>query len=226
VTDATPASCAPPPGITVYGDVIGLWNQFDNTTVTGKLKAGFSPAHNPLGPGSNAGTAEFLIGGPLNGEVTFDSVAGVYEKTTGDHTQFLVYGVAEGVGAPTVFESLELKLDGDYPDFGWDDLAAGQDIVLIKSEPWQTVQFITFPFPHYETTLVEPGQVDYGSAFEGDLQSALDLIRPKLATGLDVTYVMNQDGLALHIIPEPGTLALLLSGGLVLLVLVWRRRRS
>ena len=54
--------------------------------------------------------------------------------------------------------------------------------------------------------------------------------RGSLPPGTDFEYMIGElipgrAGLYLKVVPEPGTLVLLLSGGLGLLALVWRRRR-
>jgi len=51
-------------------------------------------------------------------------------------------------------------------------------------------------------------------------------LQPKLAPGLSFAPpYLGPDAFILTVVPEPGTLVLLLSGGLGALLLVWRRRR-
>jgi len=60
-----------------------------------------------------------------------------------------------------------------------------------------------------------------------DLDSLLNFDNAPLTPGLSWRPVITPTGdLDLLVVPEPSTLALLLSGGLCLLLLVWRRRRS
>jgi hypothetical protein len=83
-------------------------------------------------------------------------------------------------------------------------------------------------------TDLEAGTIQYGSSFLADLNRQLAAIRPDLAPGLHlVVSQMDKHALTLTVVrgratvvPEPGTLVMLITGGLGLLLLVWRRRRN
>jgi hypothetical protein len=49
---------------------------------------------------------------------------------------------------------------------------------------------------------------------------------PALGAGLSYQPYLHEDAFGITVVPEPSTLALLLSAGLGLLLLVWRRKRS
>ena len=85
---------------------------------------------------------------------------------------------------------------------------------------------------HEEEIIRDPGMILYTPAFADSLELALEPIRSALSgKGFDIEITkMDQTGLILTVVPElgtvvpePGTLMLLISGGLGLL-LVWRRR--
>ena len=101
----------------------------------------------------------------------------------------------------------------------------GDELYLILVGEWNTVK----PGPPHlggGEKEYQAGQIAYGLDFEADLLAQMAIYAPELAAGLSWgPYTMNDECLILTITPEPGTLVMLISGGLGLLFIVWRRRR-
>ena len=181
---------------------------------TGYGPTGFSPSYS-LPRGSSYGVAVFEIEGNAPGVMAYDPVQDVNYGERGDFTQFQVVGGETGPLA-TTFNSLELK---EYGGFKWSDLEPGQ-LWLIFTGPAR----LKDGFPPKSKDFMA-GTIKYGPNFESDLMTQLASINASLPEGLFIEIrQMDANALVLDVVPEPGTLVLLLSGGLGLL-LVWRRRR-
>jgi len=146
----------------------------------------------------------------------------------GDYTQYLIAGYKDtDGGAPpfqdSFFDHPVLKWDPDSPLGGWGDLSPGE-LCLIEVGPAKFFQ----PDPIIPKLVHrERGEILYGTNFDAELLAEMDKYRDQLvAVGLDWgDPIRTSERLALTIVPEPGTLVMLLTGGLGLLLLVWRRRR-
>jgi autotransporter-associated beta strand protein len=189
---------------------------------TGAPRLGFSPTFN-ITRGTDWGETVFQIVGTTPGELAADPGGGADIPVAGDYTQFLVYGEEAGTGGQllgTIFRKPSLEaVDG----FSFDQLAAGDQLFLITAAPARVNVFV-LPFGFTDVDF-EAGGIEYDPNFAADLQSALKAI--DLAPGLEwAAPIMSPQNLIIMVVPEPGTLLLLLSGGLGLVLLVWRRRRS
>jgi len=209
----------------ISGLITGGWDDLGNVLYTGSAKPGFSPAFQYTGPGTNWAETPFLIGGTTPTRVVYDPKAGD-TYVLGEYSQYYCFGAEKGQPAepPTVFNAPSLELDEDST-FDWDQLVAGDTLLLIMTGPYN--RKVGGEIQHYTA-----GRIQYAADFAADLQAALDLIQPSVAPGLDlVVSQMDKHALTLRVlrepltvVPEPGTLVMLLSGGLGLVLLVWRRQ--
>ncbi len=210
-------------GIDIAGTVSGNWRNLSGFNVVGqgRILGGFSPGNNPLGPG-NAGALEFGIGGVVGGSVE-KQVDGEWESSNGDYTQYFVHGDIEG-HAGTRVESVTLKLDQEWNEekgmelFEWADLKPGDKLVLIQAHEWSMLKLGSASVEED----VARGRIIYADGFETKLQGVLDTIT--LADGVWIDPIVTGNELSLLVVPEPGTLVLLATGGLGLLTRFGRRR--
>jgi len=211
----------------VSGLITGGWDDLGNVRYTGSPKPGFSPFFQYTGVGSSWPTGTALkIGGTAPAQINYNPIGGD-TVVTGTYSQFYATGTLEGqpAGEPTMFLGLSLVLD-ESSSFNWDDLRDGDTLRLIMTGPRN--QKVGTQVRHYQS-----GLIAYGPDFQSDLMQQLANLQPKLAPGLEFgTPYLGPDAFILTIVPEPGTLVLLLSGGLGLLLpgtirrMVGRRRRS
>jgi hypothetical protein len=208
------------------GYVTGKADAYIDVIFSGAPSLGFSPAYT-IGSGLNFPTmTEFVIGGNAPGEAVYDPDKDYDVGVAGDYSQYHVAGNVVGSGGDpkaSFFDHPVLELDEDKPEFGWDDLGPG-DLVLIHASPARIRYFGGFP-PSWRTDDFDAGVIEYGGDFESELLAQLTSIEGQLADGLSFAppYI-GPDALIIKIVPEPGTLVLLISGVLGVL-LVWRRRR-
>jgi len=74
-------------------------------------------------------------------------------------------------------------------------------------------------------SVVPAAQFQYLPKFMTDLTALVNSL-PALGAGLSYQPYLHEDAFGITVVPEPGTLALLITGAFGLLLLVWRRRRS
>jgi hypothetical protein len=181
-----------------------------NVIRTGLYKPGFSPSFNAEEPaaGSPLGAIQFQLLGPEAGVVDgIPTVSG--GLITGDYTQLYVYG---GAVVDVVGKFEILTHDPEDPSVSYDPQAGDEFHLLV------TGQFNSGIFGGIK----DPAVLNYPDATG---QSLFNFDEAPLPDGLEWAWQLRPDGLTLMVVPEPGTLLLLISGGLGLLA-VWRRRRQ
>jgi hypothetical protein len=208
----------------ISGLITGDWTDLGNVLFTGAPKPGFSAEFTMTGPGSSYADTPFEIGGTTPTVRTDSPPEDSFEE--GNYSQYYNFGTEAGAGEPTMFCNPTLSLD-HQTTFHWNQLVPGDQLNLIVTGPWNMVDPAP-PFLGGGPKAYKAGLIAYGPTFEQfeiDLLAQMDLIAPQLAEGLQWgPYTMNDQLLMLTVVPEPGTLVLLLSGGLGLLF--WRRRRA
>jgi hypothetical protein len=203
------------------GLVTGAWTDFGNVVFSGSPKPGFSAAFTKTGPGSDYGDTPFEFGGTTSFERTEDPPEDIFVE--GNYSQYYNFGTEAGPGEPTMFSNPTLALDPETA-FAWNQLVGGDELYLLVVGEWNTVK--PGPPPIGGARSFKAGLIAYGETFEADLLAQMGLITPQLAGGVSWgPYTMTDQLLMLTLVPEPGTLVMLLSGGLGMLLLVWRRRR-
>jgi len=182
---------------------------------TGYGPTGFSPGYFFARHVSYA-TAVFEIRGTAPGQVTYNPATDVDVAVAGEYSQFHVVGDATGTGSATLFTSLALNKSAG---FEWTALQPG-DLDLI----FAAAARLKIGFPLKATDL-QAGTIAYGPSFFADLNNQLASINASLAPLGRQMLITQADasGLTLTVVPEPGTLVLLLTGGLGLVLLVRRR---
>ncbi len=210
---------------------------------------GWSPPYNITYGEEHPFETTFCIGGMEPGYIV-EGAYGQDVSVPGDYTQFLIAGYEDDDGGaapyqPSFFDHPVLQWDPDSPLSGWADLPPGELVLISTGE----ATFREWVGPPYGYHLVhrERGRITFGPDFLSDLQSQLDSINATLRDGMFIEILqmdemancesqlaaglpfapptMNENPLILRIVPEPGTLVLLITGGLGLLAFAWRRRR-
>jgi hypothetical protein len=184
----------------------------NNVIITGTERLGFSPAVGmklggaPIGPDA---VVEVYgnVGADFESEIP-DSLSPPLADPENGYGQFYVAG-----GESPVSGKIALTTGtSDYVG------QAGHTFdLIVTGEAW-LMDWSTFP---PENVLLPEGSVNIDPGFIVDT-SGIPLASP----ALHWEEFRSDKGLTLKIVPEPGTLVLLLTGGLGLLLLVWRRRRS
>ena len=214
----------------VFPGVVEGLGTFSFAQFTGLLRLGASPVYIPSSGGNQfQGTLLAEIWGPNPGQASFDETAFdiVGEADPQGYHQFGIFdGTALG-GAPTdtLGGTLQIDLFGGYVPLPGDEFRIFE-AVAIPLPPELGFPGDEFPagnFTGWFDTVV------LGSGLTGDWLWRWEYPDHSTELGPAVGGRPSQDlflSATLTIVPEPGTLVLLLSGVLGLLLLVWRRKRS
>jgi hypothetical protein len=192
-------------GLELTGVVTGSGVYF-NTVITGLDRPGLSGGFNVVG-GSQTIDVEIGIEGPKSGyfDIPAEEVPGSDDQIIpGEFDQYYVFGSFPGLPQTYTFNgTMKVTLDEGYTP-------SVAEFLVIQTGEYELMEGMVFG----------PGELEFGPNFK--------LMLPELPAGFDwdVDQVEGTAGhLILSIVPEPGTLLLLASSGLCLLLYAWRIRR-
>ena len=211
--------------IEVTGILSGAWTPIGNVDVTGLARPGFSAILGLAGAPAPMRQLEFEIYGDVGQQDKLPSgIVNNLNLPMADpahgYDQYLVYAdlpVEMGGSGDMVIPVLgpfSVKFPMGYVP------TAGDDFKLIFSH-----QFDPFDGELGPDGVLQGARLAYEPTFVSALPGLLNTL-PPLGAGLSYVPYLGQDAFGIKVVPEPGTLALLLSGGLGLLLLIWRRKRS
>jgi len=210
-------------GITMTGVVDGT-GSFSNVKFEGLFRAGASAGFVAAGNGSEVPYHQVEVFGPEHGQVLAE-LPTKDDLDPGGYDQLLVYG--NEVGKPpkpgvTFTGTVELQLvEGFVPEAGMEFHLVVPGRFLVKGTP---------PFTQdkeYEVGTIARGE-DPVTLLAPELPDDLLWVTPWWlgAPFEEVLAAGNSFGsLTISVVPEPGTLLMLILGGLCLLACAWRKRR-
>ena len=208
--------------ITMTGTVNGNATM-SNVIRTGLYKPGFSPSFipetppefspDPSVPAYGANTEIQLLGprsGKVHGLPGFFNPDFNFGLETGDYTEFYLSM------DPT---STNIRVSGPFIIFTRDPLNPTNTYSPKAGDRFELL--VTGPFDMFGD-VVPPAHLTYSDPTGVSL---FKLEGAPLAAGLEWKWQLAPNGLTLMVVPEPGTLALLITGSLVLVAFAYRERR-
>jgi hypothetical protein len=204
-------------GLVIDGVISGYYDRMGKVDVIGVERFGFSPGVGAVSAPNSIGQAGFDIWGTVGADFEAAKPSGakpVHDPVNG-YTQYLAHAFA-GESVVQINGPLTVEMGAlDGPAY---EPTMGDRFELVKGW-WFNPLF----------GMEEPASLQFGAEF--DMVAFINGLPPltgpgEWAAGIDQDPTYGTDVFFIQVVPEPGTLVLLISGGLGLLLLVWRRKRS
>jgi len=211
--------------IEVTGILSGAWTPIGLVDITGLARPGFSAILGLAGAPAPMRQLEFDIYGNVGQQDKLPSgIVNNLNLPMADlahgYDQYLVYADlppemgGSGELVIPVMGPFSVKFPSGYVP------TAGDDFKLIFSH-----EFDPFDGELGPEGVLLGARLEYLPTFVSALPGLLNTL-PPLGAGLSYVPYMGEDAFAIRVVPEPGTLVLLITGAFGLLLLAWRRKRS